>query len=87
MGSDNLTGILKWKNGQSLLDRYDIYVYVRPGTAPSPHDSLPNVHLLEGPLLDISSTFIRNQIKSGHSIRYLVPDEVAEYIQSAGLYK
>lgn len=87
MGSDNLPGILKWKNGHLLLNNYQIYVYIRPGMESPEHSSHPNVHLIQGPLLDISATFIRTQIKAGKSIKYLVPDAVAEYIDSSNLYK
>lgn len=81
MGEDNLPTLPKWKNYQVLLDRYAIYVYPRPGTPHSPLHEHPSVRLLDTPLLEISATFIRQCVREGRSIRYMVPDAVAEYIQ------
>lgn len=87
MGSDNFSTIHKWKNYELLLSNYDIYVYNRPGYI---HDGMPlgsRVHLINDvPLLHLSATFIRNAIKSGKSVQYLVPDAVFEYLSSSGLY-
>ena len=86
MGSDNLQSIHKWKNGDILLSKYTIYVYDRPGSAQPLHSDHENVSFIEGPLLDISSTYIRQQIKSKRSIQYLVTDKVREYIELTGMY-
>ena len=46
----------------------------------------PNVQLVKAPSLDISATFIRDCIKNGQPIRYMVPEEVEEYIQRKKFY-
>jgi nicotinate-nucleotide adenylyltransferase len=65
-----------------------VYVYKRPQ-----HENLPvypgakNVVLMDAPLLPISATQIRKNIKEGKSIRYLVPDAVREEIEKNGYYR
>jgi nicotinate-nucleotide adenylyltransferase len=87
MGSDSFQNLPKWKNSDSLLRNYPIYVYKRPG-----HESLPiypgskAIHDLDAPLLPISSTLIRKNIKERKSIRYLVPEAVREEIERNGYY-
>lgn len=86
MGSDSLQNLPYWKNYQVLLNRYPIYVYRRPGHVVK--DTYGgNVTVLAAPLLDISSTMIRQMIREGKSIRYLVPDNVAAYILENNYYK
>jgi nicotinate-nucleotide adenylyltransferase len=88
MGSDSLANLPKWKNHHWLLEHYPIYVYKRPG-----HEVLPsfpeakNIKVLDAPLLPISATHIRKNIKEGRSIRYLVPEAVREEIERNGYYR
>jgi len=86
MGEDNLSNFTRWKNYRQILDHYGLYVYPRPGTQLSELRSHPNVTLVEAPLLDISATFIRERIRKGQSVRYLVPDAVEEMIRAKGFY-
>jgi nicotinate-nucleotide adenylyltransferase len=87
MGSDSLQNLPKWKNYQWLLRNYAIYVYLRPE-----HETVPvypeamSIQVVEAPLLPISSTTIRQHIRQGKSIRYLVPDAVREEIEKSGYY-
>ena len=85
MGSDSFNNIQKWKNYQVLLKEYTIYIYIRPGFEIINHEQ--NIIILNAPLIDISSTRIRELIKTGKSIRYLVPDIVKEEIESNNYYK
>lgn len=86
IGSDSFQNLDKWKNAGVLMNRYPLLVYTRPGFPP--RTDLPaKATILEAPLLQISSTHIRQQIKEGRSIRYLVPDKVKDYIEENGYYK
>lgn len=79
MGSDSLENLNRWKNYALLLERYPIYVYKRPG---HPAREFPEgrITVCEAPLLDISSSGIRKMIGQGISVRYMVPDNVYEYM-------
>lgn len=85
MGSDSYTNLNKWKNYELILKNYKIIIYRRPGFEVS--DLPKNVTLLDAPLLQISSTHIREMVKKKQSIRYLVPDVVKEEIERSSYYK
>jgi len=87
MGGDNLESIEKWKNYQYILENYDIYLYQRPGYNPDKYSNMSRVKSIDAPLLNISSTFIRQAIQKGKSVRYLVPDAVSDYLESSVLYR
>jgi nicotinate-nucleotide adenylyltransferase len=87
MGSDTLSGIHKWKNSETLLQRYPIYVYERPGSSPGDIKVTGNIQYTKAPLLQISATFIRDAIAAGKDIRYLVPEKVYNYIDEMHFYK
>jgi len=87
MGSDSYTNLPKWKNFETLISNWEIYVYNRPGmSSPSPYPK-SKTHFLKAPLLELSATHIRNSVKEGKSIRYLVPEKVKEEIERNGYYK
>ncbi|HEX8460535.1 MAG TPA: nicotinate (nicotinamide) nucleotide adenylyltransferase [Segetibacter sp.] len=85
MGSDSYQNLNRWKNYEVLLRDYTFYIFLRP-QFPIKEEAL-NIKVLNAPLLEISSTFIRNAIKENKSIRYLVPDKVREEIEKSGYYK
>jgi nicotinate-nucleotide adenylyltransferase len=86
MGSDSFQNIHKWKNYKELLANYRICIFKRKEfEIEKPKDE--TIDLLNSPLIEISSTAIRQLIKEGKSIRYLVPEEVREEIESRKLYK
>lgn len=86
MGSDSFQNLTKWKNYETLIINYEIMVYQRPGF------EIKNIHgakikIMDAPLLQISSTHIRELIKKNKSIRYLVTDSVKEVIENNAYYK
>jgi nicotinate-nucleotide adenylyltransferase len=87
MGSDSFENLSKWKNYEYLLEHYPIYVYRRPEHAVVNQFPKANIIVMDAPLLQISATYIRNNIKHHKSIRYLVPDKVAEEIEANGFYR
>ena len=86
MGSDSFQNLEKWKNYHSLISNYPIYIYKRPGFE-IVNKFNTDIILLEAPILEISSTNIRELIREGKSIRYLVPDSVKEEIVLNNYYK
>lgn len=80
LGQDNLASFHRWKNYEQILEHHHLYIYPRNGAEAVPLETHPKVTLTQAPLLDISATFIRDMIRQGKSIRYLVPDAVNEAI-------
>jgi nicotinate-nucleotide adenylyltransferase len=88
MGSDNLESLPKWKNYELLLERYTIHVYKRAGsTYDGTIEESGDIRFYEVPMMDISSTYIRQSIASGHSIRYMVPESVYQFLDGSRLYR
>lgn len=86
IGEDNLHHFPKWKNHAVILEQYGMYVYPRPNARPSALRDHPNVEFVEAPMVDISATFIRRRLKAYKTIRYLVPDKVADLITIRKFY-
>ena len=87
MGSDSFQNLPKWKNADYLLANYSIYVYKRPGNEILPvYAGAKEIHEIDAPLLPISSTYVRKNIKDGKSIRYLVPESVRAEIERNSYY-
>ena len=86
MGGDNLANLHKWKNYEMLLDKYRIYIYRRPTCVMPELQNHPNVVITEAPLLEISSSYIRELLREKKSVKYLVPDKVHEYLNDYPIY-
>lgn len=89
VGSDILTEFDKWKNNNKLLKLATFLVFPRdpynlPKNLPTGFEILKNKNLI---MTNISSSIIRERIKTGKSIKYLVPEEVEKYIAENKLYK
>jgi len=87
MGSDSFQNISRWKNYDQLLKNYPIYIYPRSGSSEIEKYPKARITVVKAPILEISATQIRNNIKEGKSIRFLVPDKVREEIEKNGYYK
>lgn len=86
MGSDSFENLPRWKNFQWLVDNYPFVIYLRNGF-PLQDTYGTSITVLKAPMLGISATEIRDNIKSGKSIRYLVPEKVREEIERNSYYK
>lgn len=86
MGSDSFQNLPKWKNAPLLISDYSFIVYNRPGFEVSNQHGA-NLTILDAPLLTISATHVRDNIKAGKTILYLVPEKVREYIEANKYYK
>jgi nicotinate-nucleotide adenylyltransferase len=89
MGEDNLKSFHKWKNYEVILERYSIYVYPRvsEGTVNTRFNNHSKIQLVNAPIMELSSTFIRNSIKTGKNIRPMLPHSVWKYIDEMNFYK
>jgi len=95
LGWDSVAEMPSWRAPDRITKMARIVAFPRPGfTRPEPGDlenAIPGITkrmiYVDGPYLDISSTCIRQMIKEGKSVRYLVPDRVRQYIDEHNLYK
>ncbi|MEM0998729.1 MAG: nicotinate (nicotinamide) nucleotide adenylyltransferase [Bacteroidota bacterium] len=86
MGEDNLAHLHKWKDATRVL-QYPIYCYPRLGGETDHFARYPDIVRFEMPYLDISATRIRNMIKEGKSVQYLVPGAAFSYLEDNALYR
>ncbi|MES2573415.1 MAG: nicotinate (nicotinamide) nucleotide adenylyltransferase [Bacteroidota bacterium] len=89
MGEDNLKSLHKWKNYEVILQNHEVYVYPRisSGVENSIFKDNPKIHFIAAPIVEISSTFIRENIKKKKNVQPLLPSKVWEYIDHNNLYK
>lgn len=85
MGSDSYQNIRRWKNYELLLKEHKILIYQRPGYIVEAIEGA-QTDVVQAPLLDISATFIREELRKGKSIQYLTPDDVYTYIKDNRYY-
>ncbi|HUH27201.1 nicotinate (nicotinamide) nucleotide adenylyltransferase [Gelidibacter sp.] len=89
MGEDNLKSLHKWKNYQLILANHHIYVYPRlsEGKVESQFDQHPKIHKVSAPIMELSSTFIRQSIKEGKNVKPMLPEHVWEYLDEMNFYR
>lgn len=89
MGEDNLKGLHKWKNYETILQNYELYVYPRisEGTIEHQFSNHQKIHKVNAPIVQISSTFIRKAIKEKRDISTMLPPNVWKYIDEMNFYK
>jgi nicotinate-nucleotide adenylyltransferase len=85
VGADATRELDQWREAAALPALARIVAVARPG-APRPASALVE-RVVEVPAVDLSATQIRRRVAEGRSIRYLVPDAVAEFIAIHGLYR
>ena len=87
IGGDNWEVFSKWRNSDEILAKYHLLVYPRLGYQVNIPDELKErVILVDAPIIELSSTEIRERLAKGQSVRYYVPDEVLGYIERHDLY-
>lgn len=87
IGGDNLSNFHKWAHYQDLLHNYEIAVYPREDCeVPNWATTMPNIHIVQVPMVNISSTKIRQMIKKGEDISPFVPPKVAFEVEKNSFY-
>ncbi len=87
IGADNWQLFAKWRNSEEILAKYHVLIYPRLGYEVTIPDELKaRVQLVDAPIIELSSTQIRERLALGQSVRYYVPDKVLEYIERKHLY-
>lgn len=89
MGEDNLKSFHKWKNYEVILERHKIYVYPRisGGEVETRFKEHPGIIRVDAPVIEISSTFIRQAVKEGKDITSMLPPRVWEYMDKMNFYR
>lgn len=87
MGADGLRTFHKWKHADLIVQKYHRLIYPRPGTDPEIVSRLSNATLVDAPMMDISSSFIRKAVKNGKDVRHLVPDRAYAYMREMHFYE
>jgi nicotinate-nucleotide adenylyltransferase len=89
MGEDNLNSLHKWKNYEAILQHHHIYVYPRLNAVDT-NEQFPNhtkIHRIDAPIVELSSTFIRESIKNNKNIVPMLPNKVWDYVEHNLFYK
>lgn len=87
MGSDNLATFERWRNYEYILEHYRLLVYPRPGTQRCKLATHPHVTMVDVPMMDISSSYIRHQIAARKDVRYLLTEPVHKYLTEMHFYE
>jgi nicotinate-nucleotide adenylyltransferase len=89
MGEDNLKSFHKWKNYNVILENHHVYVYPRISDSKieTQFNEHEKIHFVNAPIMQLSSTFIRNAIKEGKNIQPMLPMNVWEYLDEMNFYK
>ena len=85
LGADAAQDLAAWWEVEALPGLADIVIFARPGASVPRHPLIKRV--IPVPVIDLSATQIRERVKQGKSIRYLVPDPVRAYIEQRRLYR
>jgi nicotinate-nucleotide adenylyltransferase len=89
MGKDNMASLHKWKNYEEILNNYQIYVYPRitDKKAINIVEEHKNISLVSAPIIELSASQIRKDIKTKKNVRPMLSDEVFLYIDEMNFYK
>ena len=87
LGADNLKSFNKWKNCEVLIEKYQRYVYPRYGVSDAEVENHKNVIYVHAPRIEISSSFIREAIAEGKTVKYFLPGPVFEYMDEMNFYR
>lgn len=88
IGEDSLKEFITWKKYDKIMNEVHIFVFKRfrkddviDGSEQVSYEMLNN------PLIELSSTYVRQSIRQGQSIRYYLPENVVDYIHTHNLYR
>jgi nicotinate-nucleotide adenylyltransferase len=80
VGADNWENMAQWKDVQALLAEFPLRIYPRRGYDPVVPSRLTQVRIVDAPLLDISSSFIREALEQGKDLRFFLPESIRNEI-------
>lgn len=86
IGADNWLIFHKWAQYEKIKKNYNILIYPRRGHVVYIDPEYPNIRTTNAPLIEVSSTFIRDSLARGKNMRYFLPSKVYEFIKQNNLY-
>lgn len=86
MGADSMHSIERWKDYQSLLANNRIMVYPRLGSNTNELKAKYNVDIVNAPIMEISSTFLRKALSQGKRVDYFMPPRAYQYLLDNKIY-
>jgi nicotinate-nucleotide adenylyltransferase len=87
MGADNLLSFHKWKNAEYILENHKLYVYPRTGQDCQTFSMKKNIEVVDAPLMEVSSTFIRKAVKEQKDVRFYMPERAWKYMREMHFYE
>ena len=91
IGGDSLRDFMSWRDPAGIAERVDILVYRRPHVLLDDAEALQlfgdRIRIVDAPTFELASRTIRQRIRDGRSVRFMVPASVQAYIEEEGLYK
>ena len=85
MGTDNLESFSNWKNFRVLQDFEEFYIYPRLNTNNETLKDFSNARIINAPVIEISSSFIRKSLQEGRDVRFLLSNPVYDYLINQNL--
>lgn len=76
IGADNWASIEQWKDYQALLSEFPILIYPRKGFDIRIPEHYSHIRQVDAPLIEISSTFIRQALNTGKDVRFFIPEAI-----------
>lgn len=86
LGSDSMESITKWKEYKELLYNNKVLVYPREGSDICEIAKEYPIKIIHAPLVNYSSTMVREKVAKGEVIQSFVPEFVMDYIKDNNLY-
>lgn len=87
IGADNWLIFHKWYQNEVIKNNYNILIYPRRGYLAYIDPEYPNIKVVHAPLIEVSSTFIRDSLARGKNMRYFMSSKVYEYVKKHHLYQ
>jgi nicotinate-nucleotide adenylyltransferase len=80
IGADNWAIMPQWKDSHALMEEFPMLIYPRLGFDVTIPSNYPNIRKVDAPLLEISSSFIRQAIRDGKDVRFFLPEAIRQNI-------
>jgi len=86
-GMDSLQNLKNWREYQKILDNYELLVFPREGYDGGDLINYPSVNIMKTPIIEVSSTFIRNCVSEGRDVRHFMPEKAFLYMKECHFYE